>query len=81
LRFAYNAENVVFLGSLGVAGKSHLTIARRIEVVIPGLSVYLAKTGILIETGCLPKLKISRTAGEKVKYLLKASQDILGSQG
>ncbi|MBT9439968.1 MAG: hypothetical protein GAS50_12395 [Desulfobacterales bacterium] len=27
LRFAYNAENVVFLGPLGVAGKSHLAIA------------------------------------------------------
>lgn len=48
LRFAYNAENIIFLGPPGV-GKTHLAIAIGMEAIKAGMSVHFTTAHELIK--------------------------------
>jgi DNA replication protein DnaC len=78
MRFAHNAENVIFLGPSGV-GKTHLAVALGIEAARSGLSVTYAPTG-----RALTKLKqaYDRGIGDRaLRFLCRSKVLILDEIG
>ena len=78
LRFAHNAENLVFLGPPGV-GKSHLAIAMGIEAVNAGFKVYFANAGTLVEG--LKNVNVKGILEKKLKFLAKYDVLIIDEMG
>jgi len=78
LRFAHNAENLVFLGPPGV-GKSHLAIAMGSEAVNAGFKVYFANAGTLVEG--LKDANVKGILEKKLKVLAKYDVLIIDEMG
>ena len=78
LRFAHNAENLVFLGPPGV-GKSHLAIAMGIEAVNAGFKVYFVNAGTLVEG--LKNANMKGILEKKLKFLAKYDVLIIDEMG
>jgi len=78
LRFAHNAENLVFLGPPGV-GKSHLAIAMGIEAVNAGFKVYFVNAGTLVEG--LKNANMNGVLEKKLKALGKYDVLIIDEMG
>ena len=78
LRFAHNAENLVFLGPPGV-GKSHLAIAMGIEAVNAGFRVYFVNAGALVEG--LKSANLKGILEKKLKFLAKYDVLIIDEMG
>ncbi|MBC2697973.1 MAG: ATP-binding protein [ANME-2 cluster archaeon] len=78
LRFAHNAENLVFLGPPGV-GKSHLAIAMGIEAVTAGFKVYFVNAGALVEG--LKSANLKGILENKLKFLAKYDVLIIDEMG
>jgi len=78
LRFAHNAENLVFLGPPGV-GKSHLAIAMGIEAVTAGFKVYFVNAGTLVEG--LKNANMKGILEKKLKFLAKYDVLIIDEMG
>ena len=78
LRFAHNAENLVFLGPPGV-GKSHLAIAMGIEAVTAGFKVYFVNAGTLVEG--LKNANMKGILEKKLKFLAKYDMLIIDEMG
>jgi DNA replication protein DnaC len=78
LRFAHNAENLVFLGPPGV-GKSHLAIAMGIEAVNAGFKVYFVNAGTLVEG--LKNANLEGVLEKKLKFLAKYDVLIIDEMG
>ena len=78
LRFAHNAENLVFLGPPGV-GKSHFAIAMGIEAVNAGFKVYFVNAGTLAEG--LKNANMKGILDKKLKVLAKYDVLIIDEMG
>lgn len=78
LKFVYNAENVVFLGSPGV-GKTHLSIGLGIAAAEAGFRVHFVNASTLVER--LAKADKDKKLDENIRGLAKFQLLIVDEMG